>query len=73
MAKTKQARNIGQEVLDGIRQIKRGEHGRITTVSIPAWHREILEKRLADLAANPKASHSWDAVLARLTRRTRRL
>ena len=30
MAKTK--RNIGQEILDGIRQIKRGEHGRITNV-----------------------------------------
>jgi len=27
MAKTK--RNIGQEILDGIRQIKRGEHGRV--------------------------------------------
>ena len=42
-------------------------------VPIPAWHLEILEKRLADLAANPKAGRSWDAVLARLTRRTRRL
>ena len=30
MAKSK--RNIGQEILDGIRQIKRGEHGRITNV-----------------------------------------
>jgi len=30
MAKTK--RNIGEEILDGIRQIKRGEHGRITNV-----------------------------------------
>jgi putative transcriptional regulator len=30
MAKTK--RNIGQEILDGIRQIKRGQHGRITNV-----------------------------------------
>ena len=30
MAKTK--RNVGQEILDGIRQIKRGEHGRITNV-----------------------------------------
>jgi putative transcriptional regulator len=25
-------RNIGQEILDGIREMKRGEHGRITTV-----------------------------------------
>jgi len=30
MAKTK--RNIGLEILEGIRQIKRGEHGRVTTV-----------------------------------------
>jgi len=30
MAKAK--RNIGQEILGGIRQLKRGEHGRITTV-----------------------------------------
>ena len=30
MAKTK--RNIGREILDGIRQIKRGEHGRTTSV-----------------------------------------
>ena len=27
MAKAK--RNIGQEILDGIRQLKRGEHGRV--------------------------------------------
>jgi len=25
----KRARNVGQEMLDGIRHIKRGEHGRI--------------------------------------------
>ncbi len=37
-------------------------------VEVPAWHREILEKRLADLAANPTGGRSWDAVLARLTR-----
>ncbi len=30
MAKRK--RDIGQEILEGIREIKRGEHGRITTV-----------------------------------------
>ena len=30
MAKTK--RNVGQEILDGIRQIKRGEHGRVANV-----------------------------------------
>ena len=30
MAKAK--RNIGLEILEGIREIKRGEHGRVTTV-----------------------------------------
>lgn len=30
MAKTK--RNIGQEIPDGIRQLKRGEHGRVANV-----------------------------------------
>ena len=30
MPKTK--RNIGQEILDGIRQLKRGEHGRVANV-----------------------------------------
>lgn len=41
---------------------------RITTVPIPAWHREILEERLADLATSPRAGRSWDAVLARVKR-----
>ena len=30
MAKSK--RNVGQEILDGLREIKRGQHGRMTTV-----------------------------------------
>ena len=30
MAKAK--RNIGQEILEGLRQLKRGEHGRVITV-----------------------------------------
>jgi len=30
MAKTR--RNVGREILDGIRAIKRGEHGRVTRV-----------------------------------------
>jgi len=38
------------------------------SVAISAWHREILQERLADLAANPTAGRSWDAVLADLTR-----
>lgn len=38
------------------------------SVEISAWHREVLQERLADLAANPTAGRSWDAVLADLTR-----
>ena len=30
MARSK--RNIGQEILDGLRELKRGEHGRVTSV-----------------------------------------
>jgi len=29
---TKDRRNIGLEILDGLREIKRGEYGRVTTV-----------------------------------------
>ena len=28
-------RNVGLEILEGLRQLKRGEHGRITTVPAP--------------------------------------
>ncbi len=27
-----QKRNLGREILEGIREIKRGEHGRVTTI-----------------------------------------
>ena len=38
------------------------------SVPISDWHREVLEERLAELAANPTAGRSWDAVRADLTR-----
>jgi putative transcriptional regulator len=38
MAKTK--RNIGQEILDGLQQLKRGEHGRVVNVPSVAKVRE---------------------------------
>ena len=37
---TKTKRNIGQEILDGIRQLKRGGHGRITNVPSVSGVRE---------------------------------
>ena len=38
MAKT--VRNIGQEILDGLRELKRGEHGRVVNVPDIASIRE---------------------------------
>lgn len=41
---------------------------------IPQWHKDILEERLADLAANPEASVPWEEAMARiLERRNQRL
>ncbi len=36
----KAKRNIGQEILEGIRQLKRGEHGRVVKVPSVAHIRE---------------------------------
>jgi putative transcriptional regulator len=36
----KNTRNIGQEILDGLRELKRGEHGRVTTFPSVAAIRE---------------------------------
>lgn len=33
-------RNIGQEILDGLRELKRGEHGRVTTLPSVATIRD---------------------------------
>ena len=45
-------RNIGREILEGIRQLKRGEHGRITNVPSVASIREktgLSQSRFAEL------------------------
>ena len=50
MANTK--RNIGLEILQGIRQLKRGEHGRVTTVPSVSTIRErtgLSQARFAQL------------------------
>ena len=36
--------------------------------SLPDWHLEELERRIADADANPDAVESWEAVRARLSR-----
>lgn len=43
-------RNIGQEILEGIREIKRGEHGRVTTVPSVSSVREKTGLSQAEFA-----------------------
>jgi putative transcriptional regulator len=43
-------RNIGFEILEGIREIKRGEHGRVTTVPSVSSVREKTGLSQADFA-----------------------
>jgi putative transcriptional regulator len=43
-------RNIGSEILEGIREIKRGEHGRVTTVPPVSSVREKTGLSQADFA-----------------------
>jgi DNA-binding transcriptional regulator YiaG len=45
-------RNVGAEILEGLRQLKRGEHGRVTTVPSVAAIRErtgLSQPRFAEL------------------------
>jgi len=43
-------RNIGREILEGIREIKRGEHGRVTTVPSVSSVREKTGLSQAEFA-----------------------
>jgi putative transcriptional regulator len=48
----KRARNVGLEILEGLRQLKRGEHGRIINVPSVASVREttgLSQSRFAEL------------------------
>ncbi|HXU29810.1 MAG TPA: addiction module protein [Thermoanaerobaculia bacterium] len=38
----------------------------IAPAALPAWQREILQTRLAELEANPEAGSSWEEVEARI-------
>ncbi len=42
-----------------------------SAVSVPEWHREVLEERLADVRANPDEGRSWEEVEADLLKRRR--
>ena len=57
-------RNIGQEILDGLRQLKRCEHGRITNVPSVATIREktgLSQSRFAELlGVSVRTLHEWE-------------
>ena len=62
MAKAK--RNIGLEILEGIRQIKRGEHGRVTTFPSVASVRDrtgLSQSRFAQLlGVSVRTLQEWE-------------
>ena len=62
MAKAK--RNIGLEILEGIREIKRGEHGRVTTVPSVSSIRErmgLSQSRFAQLlGVSVRTLQEWE-------------
>ena len=57
-------RNIGQEILDGLRQLKHGEHGRVTTVPSVASIREgtgLSQPRFAELlGVSVRTLQEWE-------------
>lgn len=62
MAKTK--RNIGMEILEGIREIKRGEHGRVVNIPSVASVRErtgLSQARFAELlGVSVRTLQEWE-------------
>ncbi len=57
-------RNIGAEILEGLRQLKRGEHGRVTTVPSVATIREgtgLSQPRFAELlGVSVRTLQEWE-------------
>jgi putative transcriptional regulator len=62
MAKAK--RNLGKEILDGIREIKRGEHGRVSNLPSVAAIREstgLSQSRFAELlGVSVRTLQEWE-------------
>ncbi len=60
----KRSRNIGQEILEGIRQLKRGEHGRITNMPSVASVRDktgLSQSRFAELlGVSVRTLQEWE-------------
>lgn len=57
-------RSVGREILEGLRQLKRGEHGRVTTVPSVATIRErtgLSQPRFAELlGVSVRALQEWE-------------
>ena len=57
-------RNIGAEILAGLRQLKRGEHGRVTTVPSVATVRErtgLSQSRFSELlGVSVRTLQEWE-------------
>ena len=57
-------RNIGAEILEGLRQLKRGKHGRVTTVPSVATIREgtgLSQPRFAELlGVSVRTLQEWE-------------
>jgi len=60
----RRSRNIGLEILEGIRQIKRGEHGRVINVPSVASVREktgLSQSRFAELlGVSVRTLQEWE-------------
>jgi putative transcriptional regulator len=60
----KRARNVGLEILEGLRQLKRGEHGRIINVPSVASVREttgLSQSRFAELlGVSVRTLQEWE-------------
>ena len=61
---TKQKRNVGQEILEGLRELKSGEHGRITSVPDVAGIRKktgLSQARFAQLlGVSVRTLQDWE-------------
>lgn len=62
MASTK--RNVGQEILDGVRELKRGQHGRVTNLPSVSAIRErtgLSQARFAELlGVSVRTLQDWE-------------
>jgi putative transcriptional regulator len=62
--KTKSKRNIGQEILEGLHEIKGGQHGRVTTLPSVAAIRErmgLSQSRFSQLlGVSPRTLQEWE-------------